>query len=140
GQTADQVTQGCGNLVPDHVIHHREVAAHDHAEGEQEHVHYRVLEAHEEEQHDRHPHGDGLAADGGGDHGADHAQRHHPVAQHAAQEDGGPAGSTILGITQGAVLTDMGDALAHLTGLDGEAVGEDEGHHYRHGQRTGKVA
>src|SRR5690606_3520123 len=66
GQTADQVTQGCGNLVPDHVIHHREVAAHDHAEGEQEHVHYRVLEAHEEEQHDRHPHGDGLAADGGG--------------------------------------------------------------------------
>src|SRR5690606_36845648 len=42
--------------------------------------------------------------------------------------------------SQGAVLTDMGDALAHLTGLDGEAVGEDEGHHYRHGQLTGKVA
>ena len=39
-----------------------ELAAQQQAAREQEHVHDRMLEGHEEEQHDRHPHRDHLAA------------------------------------------------------------------------------
>ena len=73
-----------------------------------------MLKAHGKEQHDRHPHGDGLAADGCGDHRADHAHRDHPVAQHAADEDREPAANAVGRVADGAALADMGDELADL--------------------------
>src|SRR5215831_11616173 len=54
-----------------------------------------MLEGHAEEQHDRHPHRDHLAAHRGRDHGADHAGGDHPVAQDAADEQRQHAGGAV---------------------------------------------
>src|SRR5256885_3063399 len=86
-QAADEVAHHRRDLVPQEVIHHRELRAQKQARREQEHVDDRVLEHHVEEHHDRHPHREHLAAHVGGDHRADDTRRHHPVAQHAAHEE-----------------------------------------------------
>src|SRR5262245_25259630 len=80
GEAADEVTHHGRDLVPEDVVEPGELAAEHEPGREQEHVHDGMLEGHEEEQHDRHPHRDHLAADMGGDHGADDARRDHPVA------------------------------------------------------------
>ena len=140
GEAAHQVTKNGGNLVPPQVVHHRELAAHDDGRREQEHVHDGVLETHEEEQHDGHPHSQYLATDAGGNHGANHAHGDHPVAQHAANENGGPAGSTELRVAKRARFTNTGDLRANGTGIGIETVGEDKRHHEGDGQCAAQVA
>jgi len=83
------------DLVPYNVIHEGEIATHDHREREQEHINDRVLEAHVEKQHNRHPHGGHFCASRRRDHRANHAHRHHPVTQHATNEDGKPTACTM---------------------------------------------
>src|SRR6476646_4965878 len=51
---ADEIADNSRNLVPEHVVHQREFAAQHQARREQVHVHDGMLEAHVEEQHDRH--------------------------------------------------------------------------------------
>jgi hypothetical protein len=73
-QAADQIAQNRRDLVPDKVIHDRKIPPHDQAGREQKHIDHRVLEGHAKEQHDRHPHGDHLAAYGCGNHRPDHSR------------------------------------------------------------------
>src|SRR5690606_34115730 len=117
-----------GNFIPDKVVHDAELAAHHQGKREQEHVHDVMLEAHVEEQHDRHPHGQNLALDRGGDHRAHHAHGYHPVAQYTAQEDGEPASHTMFGITQGTGLADRSNFVPDHSGFGVETVGENKGH------------
>jgi hypothetical protein len=56
GEATHQVAQHGGHLVPQQVVHERELAAQHQAGGEQEHVDDAVLEAHVEEHQDGHPH------------------------------------------------------------------------------------
>ena len=65
---AKQVTHHRRQFIPDDVIHDREFAAHHQSSRKQKHVDDRMLEGHAEEDHDRHPHGDHLAAHRGGNH------------------------------------------------------------------------
>ena len=140
GETADEVADHGRNLVPENIVPPGELAAEQQARREQEHVHDRMLEGHEEEQHDRHPHRDHLAADVGGDHRADHAGRDHPVAEHAADEQRQHAGRAVIGIADGAALADGADHLADLVGRRRETEGEDDRHHHRDREGAGKIA
>ena len=138
-ESSNQVTQSGGQFVPDDVLHEGEVATHDHGEGEQEHVDDGVLEAHEEEEHDRHPHCGHLAGGRGGDHGPDHTHGDHPVAEHAADENGEPAVDTVSGITEGTRFTDCTDLFCQYAAVGVKAVGQDKGDHKRGHQCPGEV-
>ena len=61
-QATYQVTQCRWNFIPDEIIHNRKVATHDKTKWEKEHIYHRVFKAHEEKQHDRHPHGEHFTA------------------------------------------------------------------------------
>lgn len=113
-QAADDVAQDGRDLVPDQIIHHREVAAHDQRGWEQKHVTPSVRK-YGEEHHDRHPHRNDLAADGGGNHGADHAGRNHPVTQHASDEQREHAGRAIFLVAERTRLADVFNAGAMPT-------------------------
>lgn len=110
------------------------------ARRKQEHVHDGMFEHHVEEQHDRHPHRDHLAADRGRHHRAHNAGGDHPVAKHAADEQRRHAGRTVRGVAEGPPLADIPDHGTDLVGSLREAERRDEGHHERDCQRAGEIA
>ena len=140
GKAAHEVADDGRDLVPDQVVHDGEVTAQHDARREQEHVHDRMLEAHVEEQHDRHPHGDDLARDRGGHHCADDAGRDHPVAEHAADEEGEHPRRAVCGIADRTALADNADLGADRIGRLTKAESEDDRHHHGDSEGAGEIA
>ena len=140
GKAANEIAQNGRDLVPDQVVRNREIAAKHQTRREQEHIHDRVLEGHEEEHHDRHPHGDDFARNRGRDHRADDAGRDHPVAEHTANEKREHSCCAMGGVTYRARFADAADFLANGIRLNREAKGENNGHHHGHSQRAEEVA
>ena len=99
-----------------------------------------MFEAHEEEEHDWHPHGHHLGAGRGRDHCADHAHGNHPVAQHATNEDGEPSIESMFFVAKGPSFADMSDLLRDFPAINAVAIGQNEGHHEGDGQCTSEVA
>ena len=140
GKSANEVSQDGRDLIPDQVVHDRKMPAQEQTGRKQKHVNDGMLECHIKEDHDRHPHGDDFAGDRGRNHGADHAGRYHPVAQHAAHKQGQHACRAILGVSQRAVFTDHTNRVPHCIGLRRETKGENDRHHYRYCESTREIA
>ncbi|MGY4331156.1 hypothetical protein ACVWWG_005573 [Bradyrhizobium sp. LB7.2] len=64
----------------------------------------------------------------------------HPVAEHAAHEQGRHAGGTMRGVAERSAFADISDGRADLVGLLRETERRDESHHEGDGEGAAEVA
>src|SRR6266576_3712724 len=123
-RSGNKIPDGDGEQVPEKPLAHGDGRAKHHAGRDQEHVDNGVLEAEREESHDRKPHGGDLADGRTRDQGQHRPDRHHPVAEKALHQRGGPATWAQCHVRQGLFLRSYFHEIGNRAAISGAPIGD----------------